>query len=162
MAGLDDFINNPKPLNTMSLEDFIERPVDPNAPKTLDLAKANRLIALSEKYQRLPTGDVIREIASQLKCALEEISGTSTKVVNAQNDVIRYQRESQVANAEVSTMQGMLVKAREDLHKALEELGAARATIAATPPAPAEKPKAKRGRPAKIVQLNEPQQKAAQ
>lgn len=121
----------------------IERPVDPNAPKVLDQAKCQRLIRSAPSHARFPLGDVIQEMAEQLKCAMDELGGVSTKIVNAQNEVLRYKQEATTANAEVQTMQSLLGAARAELAAARAELETLRAA-AAKPAEPATTPKGER------------------
>lgn len=144
----------------MSLEDRIEKPVDPTAPKVLDRAKCQRLIRMVPMYQRQPLGEILIATGEQLQFAIAELESISTSINNARNESIRYQHEAANANAEVKTMQGLLLTARDERDKVLKELQELKDAIAAE--AKPASDKKKRGRPAKVVPIGEPQQKAAQ
>ncbi len=137
----------------------IERPLDPNAPKTLDLAKCQQMIRSAPQHARFPLGDVVQVMAEQLKCAVDELGTISTKITDANNQMLRYQKEAETANVEVRTMQSLLGAAREDLRMAREELAALRPKVAedekARAAAAAETP-VKRGRKAKVVPIETP------
>lgn len=156
----------------MPIQDRIETPQDPNAPKALDLLKAQRLVAAAAKYERLPTGDVIRQFGEQLKCALDEIAGSSTKIVQAQNEATRYQREAENANRDTQAANTALAKAREELAAARTEIESLKAqlpkpapepvatTLAAAAPA-AQKARKPRGTKNNVVPIEQAQTKAA-
>lgn len=144
----------------MPIEDRIEKLPDPNAPKVLDMAKCHRLIRTAPSHARFPLGDVIQEIADQLKCALEELGSVSTKITNAENQTLRYKSEADTANSEVRTMQTLLGKARDDIANLTAQLQKVTAAPQVPEPAkeaPAAKPKR---RSSKVVPMTEP--KAAQ
>jgi hypothetical protein len=136
----------------------IER-LDPNAPKTLDLAKCQQMIRSAPQHARFPLGDVVQVMAEQLKCAVDELSTSSTKVTDANNQMLRYQKEAETANSEVRTMQSLLGTAREEARIAKEELAALKDKIALEEKARAEAavpklvPRARRG---KIVPIDPP------
>ncbi len=136
----------------------IER-LDPNASPTLDLARCQQMIRSAPQHARFPLGDVVQRMAEQLKCAVDELGTISTKITDSNNQMLRYQKEAETANAEVRTMQSMLGTAREDLRVAKEELAALRAKVAeeekARTAAAAEAPK-KRGPRAKVVPIETP------
>lgn len=140
-------------------EDFSPRPSDPNAPKTLDLDLARKLAKAAPKYGRMPNGDVVTQMGEQLSCALDRLEHGSTAVVTAQNDATRYQRESENANREVQTMLTQLAQVREERDALKAKVAAMEGEIATlkTPVAPK-----KRGPKGKVVQLHNPEQKAAQ
>lgn len=134
----------------MALEDYIPKPVDPNAPKVLDLALCRQLIARAPRFSMQPAGDTIREFAEQLQLAMNEIGGTSTKIVTAQNEATRYQREAETANNETRVANQALLQARE-------ELAALKAKVIPDAPpesaAVVEKVPKKRGPRAKVVPM---------
>lgn len=132
----------------MPIEDRIEKAPSPDAPKVLDLGKCQKLIAAAPRYSRLPTGDFIQDMAEQLQLALADVTGASTKIVNAQNEALRYKRETETANSEVLTANQNLLAAREEL-AALKS----KAQATAVTSAPVEAPK-KRGPKAKVVPIN--------
>jgi hypothetical protein len=144
----------------MPIEDRIETPPPADAPKALDLAKCQKLIAAADKYRRLPTGDLIQEYAEQLKLATAELGGVSTKIVNAQNEALRYQRETENANRDLNAANIALLGVRGELRMAQGELAALKPKEEANPAA-ADAPK-KRGRPAKVVPIKGPDERVAQ
>ena len=147
----------------MALEDRIEHPADPSAAKVLDRNKCIRMIRTAPSHARFPLGDVLKDMADQLQLAIAELETVSTSINNARNETTRYQHEAANANAEVKTMQGLLVTARDEREAALKELQALKDSIADAKKAAVEPPPPKkRGRPAKVVPIGEPQQKAAQ
>ena len=132
----------------MPLEDMIEKPVDPNAPKVFDPGMAQRLIRTFPRFAASPHASIIVPLGEQLQCAVALIDGANALAVSARGDAVRYEREANVANTEVKTMQALLVTAREERDAARRELDSLKAA-----PAPVEVPK-KRGRRAKIVPMD--------
>jgi hypothetical protein len=132
----------------MALEDYLEKPTDPNAPKVFDLQKAQRLLVAAEKYGRLPNGDFVKEMAEQLRLALADTNSAGARVTNALAEATVQQRAAETAKV--------------DLRNALAELANARDEIARlkkpAPPAAAAK-KTKRGKNAPIVPMD-PQRQA--
>lgn len=139
----------------------IER-LDPNAPKTLDLGKCQRLIRSAPSHSRFPLGDVIQDMGEQLRCAVDELTKTSTAVTDANNQMLRYQKEAETANAEVRTMQRLLGDERTKTAALEQQVATLKAEIEAAkapPVAPAKTApagKRKRGRPAKVVPIETP------
>lgn len=146
---------------------FLPAAVDPNAPPKLDLDLARKLCNASRTYQRLPNGDVMVAMATQLKCALDRLQEGTSAVTSAQNDVTRYQREAENANREVQAMTAQLGSVREERDTLKDKVAALEKDIASLK-APPELPKIealapkKRGPKAKVVPIGNPQQKAAQ
>ena len=140
----------------------IERPGDPNAPVTLNLQKCQRWIATARNVLRQPMGDYLFEVLQQLKCAIEQLTTVDTKVADANNQVLRYQKEAETANGEVRVMQRMLGEEREKI-ATLEQQVAALATerdtlktrveALETPPVAPLASAPKRGRRAKVVPI---------
>lgn len=140
----------------MALEDYLPKPVDPSAPKALDLSLCRQLISRAPKFSMQPAGDTIREFAEQLKLAMDELGGTSTKIVTAQNEAMRYQREAEAANNETRAANQALIQARDELKEAKDQLEAVRQDLAAVKwKAPDEpvKVQKKRGPKAKVVPM---------
>lgn len=145
----------------------IER-YDPNAPKVLDLTKCQRWIASAQNYRRQPLGGFIADdLLPQLKCACDELAAIGTKIADAQNMALRYQKESENANAEVRAMQRILGDERAKTATLESEISTLKAQLeAAKPkapevvtakpePAPSAAP-AKRVRKAKVVPIEQP------
>ena len=146
-------------------ETYAPKPVDPNAPKVLDIDLARKMANGAPKYARLPNGDVMVKIGEQLNCALDELQKGSSSVTAAQNDVMRYQREAETANREVRDMQAQMTPLREERDRLQAEIDALNAAQT-VPPGVASPPLGtapkKRGRPkGNVVQMDH-QQKAAQ
>lgn len=134
----------------MALEDFIPKQVDPAAPKTLDLAECRRLITAAPRHAFTPSGGMLVSFGEQLQFALNEISGAAGKVVAAQNDALRFQREAETANAELRAAHLALIAAREEL----AQLKTQQANLL-NAQKPAEVPVAKkRGPKAKVVPMS--------
>lgn len=136
----------------------IER-LDPNAPKSLNLAKCQQLIRAAPQHARFPLGDVLQVMADQLKCAVDELGTISTKITDANNQMLRYQKESETANAEVRTMQTLLGRERDEVARLNAELVKLKPPPDATPVGatsdnPSATPKTKRGRKAKVVPID--------
>lgn len=119
-------------------------PPDPTLPKTLDLEKCRKYINGAPRYSRLPVGDMIQDMADQMRLLMEDAGGASAKVSAAQGDTIRYQREAQQAAGELITLRQELIDAR----KKIEEL-----TPKVAAPVVAPTPK-KRGPKGKVVQMD--------
>lgn len=100
----------------------VEQPRDPNAPKVLNIAHAHQLVRNADKWLRNPGGAVIAEIAGQLGCALAALGEVDTKIVSAQNNAMRYQREAEQANKDVLAMQAEVATAREQVAKLTAEV----------------------------------------
>lgn len=138
---------------------FTPKVFDPNAPKVLDLELSQKLIRAAPKLGRTPNGDIVVQMGEQLACALAKLAEGSTAVVTAQNDATRYQREAETANREVATMNTQLAQVREERDTAKACVVVLEAELAELKK-PVE-PK-KRGRKAKVVQMDQTHQKAAQ
>jgi hypothetical protein len=136
----------------MALEDYLPKPVDPNAPKVLDLALCRQLIARAPRFSMQPAGDTIREFAEQLQLAMNEIGGTSTKIVTAQNEATRYQREAETANNETRVANQALILAREELAKMKAKVAPVAVVSVDSAPSVEKVPK-KRGPKAKVVPM---------
>lgn len=126
-------------------------PPDPSLPPTLNLDRCRKLIASARGAERMPHGELFKEISIQLKLLMDERNGFTDKITGAQGDAVRYQREAQTANAEVGVLQAQLIEAR----KKIEEL---------TQPVVKEEAPAKtvRRRAGKVVEMRPPEHKAAQ
>jgi len=147
----------------------IER-ANPDAPTTFNLQKCQRWIARSENYRRQPLGGFISdELLPQLKCACEELASVAGRIADASNQALRYQKEAETANAEVRTMQRLMGDERDKTVKLAQQLAAVEAELAAAKarvaelekPVVVEAPKPKRGRPAKVVPIEQLQQKVS-
>jgi hypothetical protein len=143
----------------------IERPADPSAPVIFDLGKCQRWIAKAENYRRQPMGDFVVEVLGQLKCAVDQLAGVSTRIADANNQMLGYQKDAETANAEVRAMQRLLGDEREKVTNLTSETAALKVRVAelekektaASAPSPAAAaPAPKRVRKAKVVPIETP------
>jgi hypothetical protein len=127
----------------------------PGAAPTLDRAKCRTLINWVPNAVRLPHYQQVRDLGDQLQAALTLIANSDTRVDNAQNETLRYQRELETANAEVRQLREEVITLRAAQVKApaaTSKPSAAAPEVnvpAATPPAPK-----KRGPRAKVVPIS--------
>lgn len=139
-------------------------PPDPSAPVVLDIAKCRKLIEQSERWERQPLGEVIKEMAGQMKLLLNEVGGAQAKVTSAQADATRYQREAEAVTHEVTQLRIEVVSLKGKLEAAVKEIATLQqpATTAAPVQATASASNpARRGRKSKVVQMPQPEPKAA-
>lgn len=138
----------------------IER-ANPDAPVTFNLQKCQRWIASAQNFRRQPLGGFIAdELLPQLRCACDELAAVGGRIADANNQMLRYQKEAETANAEVRAMQRLLGDERDKVTKLEQQAVAVTAERDAlkaeleklkTPPAPA-----KRARKAKVVPIEQP------
>lgn len=156
------------PIMDIDNDPRIERIGEPAAP-TFNLQQCQRWIASAQNFRRQPLGGFIAdELLPQLKCACDELASVGTRIADANNQMLRYQKEAETANAEVRTMQRLLGDEREKtavLEQRVKTLGA-ELEAAKTPPVEPPKPPSevaqapKRGRRAKVVPIESPKSAA--
>src|SRR5687767_5870072 len=125
------------------------QPPPADAPVVLDLMKCRTMIRTAQAFFRHPGGDRLREVVQQLDLLMQEHGKASEKINAAQADAVRFQRDSQGANAELGKVSGELLEARKVVNALRLEVDRLNAEVAhLTRPVVVETPveKPKRGR----------------
>lgn len=120
----------------MDPSQFAPPPFDPNAKPVWNIDVARRCVKASFARRHFADGDIAKDTADQLQCAIELLQSRAQGATQAENDAQRHRQEAETANREVQALLVQLAQVREERDDAKKKVTALEVEIVKLTPKP--------------------------